>query len=144
MEAGHLLDAGAARGAEDEDRLLQRVVEDQSHEVFRGNRQLFLDQDCVDDIVSDLHPQQAARFRLGLVGSVRELDAAQPGPAGHPDLDLKDDGPGQPLGDPAGVFGRRRNGALGDGDPTVFEEGFALVFVESGHSPNLWSDYYLA
>ncbi len=62
MEAGHLLDARAARRAEDEDRLLQGVVEDQPDEVLGGDRQLLLDEDPVDDIIADLHPQQAARL----------------------------------------------------------------------------------
>lgn len=69
----------------------------------------------------------------GLLWGIGEGHTADGGAAGAPGLDLDNGRAAQLLGDGSGFVGGGGGAAARDGDVAAGENGFALVFVETGH-----------
>ena len=81
-------------------------------------------------MAADVEPEDLPGPRLGLRGTVGELDAAGLAAAAGQHLRLDDDRPAELLGRGPRLPGRRREAALRDGDAEAREELLALVLVE--------------
>ena len=87
-------------------------------------------QSRADDVPADVHAEDRGRVRLGLLGRVRELDAAGLAAAADEHLRLDDDLAAELLGSGASLLGSRREAPLRHRNAGAREQLLSLVFVE--------------
>jgi len=102
---GAFLDPGSADEGEEHRGGAGGVIDEERQKELVLNRQHLFDQDVGDREVPDFDVEHPLGVGSGLVGSLREGDAAEGLAVGGPCLDLDDDGAGEVGGDGAGLFG---------------------------------------
>ena len=127
---GDLLDVDPALRREHEERLLRAAVEREREVVLALDVRRPLDPHLRDDVAADVHAEDLARARLGLVGGLGELDPTRLAATAGQHLRLHDDGKAELLGRGTRLRRTRREPPLGHRDPVAPEELLPLVLVE--------------
>ena len=125
-----LLDVHAALRREHEQRLLRAAVEREREVVLACDVGCPLDPHLRDDVAADVHAQDLAGARLGLVGVARELDPARLPASARQHLRLHDHGKAELLGRLPSLLRGRREPPFGHRYPEAPEELLPLVLVE--------------
>ena len=128
MLVGDLLDVHAAHRGQHHERLLLAAVEDDRGVVLGGDVGRPLDPDLVHGETLDVHPEDRVGVGLGLVGVLRDLDAAGLAAAADLDLGLDHYREAQRLGRLARFLRRDGPVSLRHGYPVLREKLFSLVF----------------